>query len=147
MFILQTQHLSADWRSIQLSEQRIICRSRNYMQIKIQSADQKSIPSSARTISKSKNYQQIEESSGDWRIICRLKSCTLKYWICRSKQDVLIQELFHQQIKELSADWWSIPSVDRRTVCRLKNYHLQVELQSADGRIFCKSRIICTVKY
>ena len=67
-------------------------------------------------------HLQIEKVSADWKIICI--------------------------IKEICADQRSVPSADRKSICRLKNYlhyqrnmcRLKVHLQI---RLFADQRIIC----
>ena len=93
--------------------------------------------------------------SADQIIICRAK---VLQTICRSKKFVLIEELFHLQIKALSADCrinciWknymqievqsgngrSIPSANQKSICRSKNY-LHIKMLFADWRVTCRSK-------
>ena len=154
-FDMQMEQLSADWRSVNSTDRRIICWSKNYLRIEELSADEelcedrnsicrskkysvcrsknylkvKGLPADQRIIRRLKIYLQIEELSADQRIICKVKY----------KWYVLIEEVFDLQIKKLSADQRIIPSVDWRTVYRFKNY-LQIEVRSADQIIICSSK-------
>ena len=103
-----------------------ICRSKSYLWIEELSADQGSmwrwkfnLQIKEVFLFRSKNYLQVKELPADWRIICRLESYLQIQklsaeqsirsvdWgnICKSKNYVLIEEVFYLQTEELSADW------------------------------------------
>ena len=113
LFPMQIEELFIYWR--------IICRPKNYMQIRVRLQLEKVLHlqikklfADWRTINRWKNCLQIDEIStnwrsiwsADWRIICKLG----KYSVSRSKN--------YLQIKELSAD--------PRTMSRLK-FDQQIE--------------------
>ena len=101
--------------------QSSICRSKKY------------------SIFRSKDYLQVKELTADWRIICRSnnyfqiktlptdqKTKSNQTAICRLKNYVLNEEVFHLQIKKLSANG--------RIICR-SNFNLHMEEISPDQGI------------
>lgn len=120
---VQIEVQSGDQRSILSADRRIICRSKNFLQMKGLSTDRKNTY-------RSKNYLEIDWRSiwfADPRIICRLKNY------------LQIKEIFIDQRGIPFADRKSVPSANRRTTCKLNNYlhypgtmsrskvHLQIE--------------------
>ena len=123
---------SSDKRSIWSSVRRSIYGSKNYLQAKVWSLDQKNI------------------LFADWRTICRLTNWkSKKYSICRLKEYLQMAELNadrkticrlknHLPIKELFADQRLIQLADWRTISRSNNYP-QIDKLFADWLIFFTS--------
>ena len=131
---VQIEVQSGDQRSILSADRRIICRSKNFLRVKGLSADRKNTY-------RLKNYLEI-----DWRSIW----FTDPRIICKSKNYLQIKEIFMDQRIIPFADRKSVSSENRRTTCKLSNYlhyqgtmsrskvHLQIQELSVYETPMCK---------
>ena len=141
-YIYLIEELSADQWSISSADWRIICRPKIYLEIEKLFAEQKVICRLKKyLICISTNYLQIKKIR---------RSKPKKYSNCRLKNFLKVDEVFHLQIEERSADWTIIYIVkelcaDQRSIWISKNYFFVKEL-STDLRTICRSKAYLQIK-